>query len=238
MKKLLSNDSPPENETETETQPLPPQPQMTKEVMDAIDKDIVDPKKVEDKQRIIFTIQKYQDSKLFGDIVKNELGFKQSFSELNDTTMEDLHNILSRIRIHLDNKNIAKFYDSIATSLAITYESVVSPFYNVEGFSDMLLDNEEFWTIFERFKCDNELPSINPSAQLLFIIAQTSLMAHHLPPPDDDYEMQAPPDVDTIIKDLDIMPSIHEENEIVEVKKQEVKEPKKEIKPLKIGSLL
>ena len=173
-----------------------------------VDNDIIDPQKVEEKQRMIFTIQKYQDSPRFSDIVRNELKITQNYSQLSEMPMIDLENILSRIRIHLDNKNLNKFYDNIATTTAITYETAISQFYNIDGFSDMLLDNDEFWNIFERYKCEYQLPAVNPTMQLLFIIAQTTFMAHHLgasrSSSDIEYEMQGPsPSAELLIQDLE-----------------------------------
>ena len=160
----------------------------------------------EAKQKLIHTIQKYQDSSRFGKIVKYELGFKQNFVELSEKTESELENILHRIRSHLDNKNLDKFYENMATTLAISYEQILSPFYPIDGFSDMLLENEDFWNSYERFRIESEFPSVNPTTQMLFMIAQLTIIAHHTQPQDTDgeYEMQGPDkSLETIIEEIE-----------------------------------
>ena len=158
----------------------------------------------ESKQKLIFTIQKYQDSSRFGKLVKYELGFKQTFVELSEKSESELENILERIRTHLDNKNLDKFYENMATSIAITYEQALSPIYNVDGFSDMLLDNDDFWNCYERYRIESNFPSVNPTTQMLFMIAQTTIMAHHLAlNPDEHDRMEEPPPLETILEGIE-----------------------------------
>ena len=158
----------------------------------------------ESKQKLIFTIQKYQDSSRFGKIVKYELGFKQSFVELSEKTESELENILNRIRSHLDNKNIDKFYENMATSVAITYEQVLSPMYNIDGFTDLLLDNEEFWTCWERYRIESEFPAVNATTQMMFMVGQMTIMAHHLAlNPEEHDEMIPPPPLETILEGIE-----------------------------------
>ena len=209
--------------------------------MKIVDEDIVDPEKVEKKQRLIYTIQRYQDSERFGDIVRKELKITQNYDQLSELSMNECENTLSRIRIHLDNKNLSKFYDNMATTIAVTYEALVDRVYSCQGFSDMLLDNDEFWNIFERFKCEYQFPSVNPSMQLLFIIGQTTLMAHHLAPvpSDEPYEMQPPTISDELARELDIPPTIPEEpiTTIPEPTNETKSEPVN-VKPLTLGAML
>ena len=159
------------------------------------------------RQNLIFKIQKYQDSELFGDIVKTRLGFKQGYDELNDKSISELENMLSRIRIHLDNMNLDRFYERTAESIAVLYESVVSLVYDIDGFSDLLLDSDDFWNIYERFKIENNFPAVNPAVQLSFMIAQSTFMAHHLAMRDDksgeNHTMEDPPPLETIIEEIE-----------------------------------
>ena len=160
----------------------------------------------EEKQKLINTIQKYQDSSRFGKAVKFELGFKQNFVELSEKSENELDNILYRIRRHLDNRNLDKFYENMATTLAVTYEQVLSPFYPIDGFSDMLLDNEDFWNSYERFRIESEFPSVNPTTQMLFMIAQMTVIAHHTAPQytqDEPYVMEPPRSLETIIEEIE-----------------------------------
>ena len=160
----------------------------------------------EKKQNLIFKIQKYQDSELFGETVKKHLGFNQGYDQLNDKSITDLENMLSRIRIHLDNKNLDQFYERTAESIAVLYEGLVSTVYDIDGFSDMLLESEDFWNIYERFKIENNFPAVNPAVQLTFIIGQCTFMAHHLSAKNGttgSHTMQGPAPLETIIEEIE-----------------------------------
>ena len=162
----------------------------------------------EAKQKLIFTIQKYQDSNRFGKIVKYELGFKESFVELSQKSESELENILHRIRSHLDNKNLDKFYENMATSLAITYEQAMSTIYPIDGFSDMLLDNEDFWNSYERYRIESNFPSVDSTTQMMFMIVQTTVMAHHFAMnPEEHDAMEAPPPLETILEGIEPQPT-------------------------------
>ena len=194
----------------------------------------------EEKQNLIFKIQKYQDSELFGETVKKHLGFNQGYDELNDRSINDLENMLSRIRIHLDNKNLDKFYERTAESAAMLYEGVVSTVYDIDGFSDLLLDSDDFWNIYERFKIENNFPAVNPAVQLTFIIGQCTFMAHHLAGKDDgSLTMEGPPPLETIIEEIeeDFTPSPSPEPQpIVKNEKTDTAEKTQYIvKPVSLG---
>ena len=203
--KPTENEQPEVKEPVEATEPVESPPEI--DVKDIPDNILQTVENTESKRNLIFKIQKYQDSSRFGKIVKYELGFKETFVELSDKSENDLENMLHRIRTHLDNKNLDKFYENMATTLAITYETTLSPFYNIDGFSDMLLENEDFWNSYERLRIETEFPSINPTTQMLFMIAQLTIIAHHTR--DIEYEddkphiMEAPPELETIIEGIE-----------------------------------
>ena len=199
----------------------------------------------ETKKKLIFTIQKYQDSGRFGKIVKYELGFKDSFSELSERSEMDLENILHRIRTHLDNKNLDKFYENMATTLSITYEQAMSLVYPIDGFSDMLLDSEDFWTTYERLRIESEFPSVNPITQMLFMIGQLTIIAHHTrteyESSDEQYKMEEPHSLDTILEGIEEKPILSEDYVIVDkdtVETSSSSEPKEPPKPVSLGQTL
>ena len=84
--------------------------------------------------------------------------------------------------------------------------------YNIDGFSDMLLENEDFWNCYERFRIESNMPSVNPTTQMLFMIAQTTIIAHHTSKQQSDshseyeYEMEPPAELETIIEDIENSP--------------------------------
>ena len=180
----------------------------TKEIIERVNNPPPTREDIEHKQQIIFKIQKYQDSGRFGHIVKTQLKFDQPYDELSEMHIENLENMLSRIRIHLDNKNLDKFYDSMLKGGAMVYEEVVSPFYDIYGFADMITSNDEFMCCWERFKIENNFPSVDSTSQMLFMIAQTTLVAHHMAqqyePVEPKSEMEGPShSVDEVIASIE-----------------------------------
>lgn len=206
MKEILnpSKEEPNEETTEQKSEPIVEEPTITAK---DIPNNILDKiENTENKKKLIFLIQKYQDSLRFGKMVKYELGFKETFPELSDKSELDLENMVHRIRSHLDNKHLDKFYENMATTVAITYEQTMSLLYPIPNFSDMLLENEDFWNCYERFRIESEFPSVNPITQMAFMIAQTTIIAHHTQPTEDmveDYTMEEPPPLETIMEELE-----------------------------------
>lgn len=135
---------------------------------------------INDKESLIMKIQKYQSSRRFGQIITKELKISQSREQLIKLSIDRLENILHRIRLHLNNRNLDSIFENMAVTCAKGYEASITPFYNIEGFSELLLNNPGFWDAFERWKIEREMPNIPPGIQLAYIIASTTITAHTL----------------------------------------------------------
>ena len=131
------------------------------------------------KEDLISKIIKYQNNKRFGTIINTELGFKYSRTQLSRFNIDNLETILHRIRTHLNTRNMDQVFEHMVKVTAKGYEDTVTGFgYNIEGFSDLLLQNPAFHDAFERWKIERKIPDIPPSLQLLYIIASTTYIAH------------------------------------------------------------
>ena len=134
-----------------------------------------------DKEVIIMKILKYQASRRFGAYIKKELKITQSREQLLKLSIDRLNNILHRIRLNLNNRNMDAIFENVALTCAKGYESTVTGLgYDIEGFTDLLVANPGFWDAFERWKIERELPDIPPGIQLGYIVASTTLAAHSL----------------------------------------------------------
>ena len=125
-------------------------------------------------------IQKYQASRRFGAYVTKELKVTKSREQLQKMSIDNLKSILHRIRLNLNNRNMDTIMESMAITCAKGYETTISNFYDIEGFTELLTANPGFWDAFERWKIERELPDIPPGIQLAYIIATTTLAAHTL----------------------------------------------------------
>ena len=132
------------------------------------------------KEDLIIKIQKYQASKRFGETIKKDLKISYTRESLSRMNVDKLDTILHRIRSHLNSRNLDGVFQHMASTCAITYEKTLTPFYNIDGFSSILLNNPEFWDCLERWKIERKMPNIPPHLQMLYIIASTTITAHEL----------------------------------------------------------
>lgn len=130
------------------------------------------------KENLISRVLKYQASKRFAKTLKQDMKINYSREQLSRMTVEKIELILHRIRNHLNSRNLDAVFEHMATTCAIGYEKTITPFYNINGFSKILLSNPDFWDCLERWKIEKELPNIPPHIQMLYIVASTTITAH------------------------------------------------------------
>ena len=143
-----------------------------------INKVVQDVTEIEEKQNLIYVIQKYQSSERFGSYIQNELNIRYTGEQLNKKKLYELNAILQKIRLHLDNKNLSNLYDGVLLSSTVMIEKFSQPFANVDGFSKMIMTNDEFLNCFERVKCESLMPTIPNHIQLMLILGQTYFMVY------------------------------------------------------------
>ena len=124
-----------------------------------------------DKEALILKIQKYQDSKRFGSFIKKDLKIIQTREQLARLSPSKLENILHRIRLNLNNRNLSAIFENMALTCAAGYETTLT---------ELLTANPGFWDAFERWQIEREMPNIPPGIQLGYIVASTTIAAHSL----------------------------------------------------------
>ena len=134
--------------------------------------------KLNEKEDQIMKVLNYQNSSRFGNQIRKELKFNFTREQLTKKTLEQIDNILYRIRNFLNNRGLAGIYEQMVRTTAVGYENLVSEFYDINGFSELLLNNPAFWDAFEMWKVERTLPDIPPSFQLMYIVASTTMIAH------------------------------------------------------------
>ena len=132
------------------------------------------------KENLIMKVLKYQTSKRFGATIKNDLKISYTRDTLARKTPDQIEMILHRIRTFLNSRNLDAVFEHMASTCAIGYEKTITPFYNIDGFSNILLQNPDFWDCLERWKIEREMPNIPPHLQMLYIVASTTITAHEL----------------------------------------------------------
>ena len=131
------------------------------------------------KEEKIMQVLNYQNSARFGNDVRKTLKFNYTRDQLVKKTIDQIDNILFRIRNYLNNRGMNGIYEQMVRTTATGYENLITNFgYDITGFGDMLFANPAFWDSFERWKIEKTLPDVPPSFQLMYIISATTMLAH------------------------------------------------------------
>lgn len=77
-------------------------------------------------------------------------------------------------------RNVDAMYDKMFFHTSYAVEKTLTPFYDVDGLTQNLQNNEEFQCALEKMKIEAELPNIPPAVQMMLIASQTAIMTHHL----------------------------------------------------------
>ena len=131
-----------------------------------------------EKQEMIHIIQRYQSSTIFGEYITKELKIDYDDTSLNKKNIHELDVILTKIRLKLDNMNLDSMYDNVLFGSTKLVETLSKPVVNVDGFSKMLEENQQFVSCWERLKCETVMPTIPPYLQMLLIVSQTYFLAY------------------------------------------------------------
>ncbi len=115
-------------------------------------------------------ISRYQASERFSDIIKKQLGIKFSEAQLQKKSLSVLQGILSKIQMHFSNRGTDKLFDMAVKNGSITYEKIISQYYDIDGFTNNFLGDPAVLDSLECFKCENVQMAIPPIYQLIFAI--------------------------------------------------------------------
>ena len=176
----------------------------------------------EDREKLIWKIKKYFSSKRFSQYLQKEIGIHYTQAQLRKKTTPQLHNILNRVRVALDNMNVDNMIDGTLKTGCVFLEKTLDEIYNIDGFTDMLWENQQFLNALERTKIETDIPTIPPHIQLSVICLQTAIICHKL------NELKLPPKP---IEPPTEPPEPQNEDE-------KDKEKKPEPKPLLLGDLM
>ena len=77
-------------------------------------------------------------------------------------------------------RNVDAMYDRMFFHTSYAVERSLTPFYDVDGLTYNLQNNEEFQCALEKMKIEAELPNIPIPVQLFMIGSQTAILTHQL----------------------------------------------------------
>ena len=125
-------------------------------------------------------ILRYQSSRRFGPYIKKELKLNYTREQLIKMSVDRLEAVLHRIRVNLSNRNVDSMIDSMLKTCSVGYETTMSQFYDISGFTQLLWSNPGWHDAIETYKCEKMMPQVPPGLQIAYIVATTTLAAHSL----------------------------------------------------------
>lgn len=146
------------------------------------DQDVTDvADQADKKQSLLMTCYRYRDSKIFGEYLKKEMGFK--FDTLNRKTIPQLEETLAKIRFAVNNKSTDQDINNLVWYICAFCESFVTKHSKhrilLIGMTDILKADETFCEDLERFKLEYMgFANIDYRTRMLWTIVSAGMRAH------------------------------------------------------------
>ena len=139
-----------------------------------------DTDKKQEREIQVMKIIKYQESERFGEYLKETLGLNYTADELRKRNSKQLNDILIKIRLRLDNRNVDQLFSQMVEMSAVMFEKGVNPVFECSGFAKNLLNNPSFHDAIERYKIELKLPNVPPLVQISYIVTATLITTHEM----------------------------------------------------------
>lgn len=104
----------------------------------------------------------------------------RSRAELQKMSTKALDDLISEIRDILANRTKMAMVTNMSVTVAGAYESVVSPFCDIQGFSTILHHNEEYQDFLEQMTIETHLPYMPWWSRVLMIYYHMSILAYSM----------------------------------------------------------
>ncbi|ETN97658.1 hypothetical protein RFI_39866 [Reticulomyxa filosa] len=126
----------------------------------------------------IITVEGYLKSDRFGDYLCRNLEISPNQARL--MTIEQLEDTHQEIRCLITKRYKEKFIENLTKIGLKTIEAVVTPMYNITGFEDILMSNQEFLDCLEEFKLEVQGPPLPLGIRLTLSMAQTAILCNQI----------------------------------------------------------
>jgi hypothetical protein len=142
-----------------------------------------DEKVIQQKQNLIYKIQKYGNSKRFGDFLRKECKFKYDDASLRKLSVQELQFEYAKQESALGGKSNGTLVDNGIKHTAMLVETMVcnkTPL-QVKGTVDKCWTDDHFLDLLERVKLKysvSPLEKMDPVIECSFILFQTGLLMH------------------------------------------------------------
>lgn len=222
-----------------QTQEPPPKPKPEPTVMPvkvskkALDKLI--PKQEDDvkqHQEYVLMLSRYGASPRFGKYLK-ELTFNLSTQKLKKMPLEELQDLLERVRTSVANKTVSDVWsESVLGGLAMG-ENIVTMTklgekIKIQGLSEALKEDECFLDLLEELKLENQnLAYVSPYVRLSYMILTTGARVHGFNSMMEKRNNKNAPKIDLGPSPTEIKTQEKEEEKVITTKKKRVRPEEK-----------
>jgi hypothetical protein len=168
---------------------LPENNKISKPVEKQLIKEIVKNKgkktddEISEHQTFVIMLSRYGSSRRFSDYLKS-MGFVLNISTLKKMDIEELKELLQRVKTSIDNKNVSNFWEDLTFGLIQTGESLVcattlSQKIKLAGITEALRGDETFLDLLEQIELENQdITHASPYVRLVYSVVTASMKCH------------------------------------------------------------
>jgi hypothetical protein len=163
--------------------PLKEDKQIKQEIASIAKKKRKDPEKIEKHQEMVIMLSRYGQSKRFAEFLKS-MGFNLSVTHLKKCELDELEEILARVKTAINNKNVSNFWEELAFGVIQTGEIIctktsLSQRIKIQGISEMLKSDDTFLDLLEQVELENQnLTYVSPYIRMLYAVVGSAMKCH------------------------------------------------------------
>lgn len=154
-----------------------------KTIIKEIVKEVPNEDEVKEHQEHVIMLSRYGQSKRFADYLKS-MGFVLSVDKLQKKPLQELKELLNRVRVSLDNKNTSNFWNNmvfggIGTVEALAVNSRLNEKIKLRGVTEVLQQDHTFLDLIEQLELESQIMSYtSPQMRLTYTVINACVKCH------------------------------------------------------------
>ena len=138
---------------------------------------------IQEHQSLVIMLSRYGGSKRFAEYLKS-MGFVLTISQLKKLELDELTELLQRVKTSIDNKNVTQFWNDlvfgcIQTGEVIAVNTTISQRLKLNGITDALKGDETFLDLIEQVELLNQnLMYTSPYVRLVYAVCTSAMKVH------------------------------------------------------------
>jgi hypothetical protein len=158
---------------------------MIKREMKEVVKEITRPddEQLKHHQNLVIMLSRYGSSKRFGTFLK-EMSFDLSVNKLKKLDVNELEELLVRVKTSVNQKNVSNFWEELVLGLVqtgevLTVSTSLGKRFKIQGLHDVLKNDPNFLDILEQIQLDHQnLTYASPETRLIYCVVTSAMKCH------------------------------------------------------------